>query len=157
MYLWKGLLPVPFPQEAFLSPFCQWSWDTKSQIQFPSKASSRTETNHHIYSEGPWQAHDKSMAQHRAEPEGYGTALITSAPRVKLLRSATTFSLLSSTFSLFRGHLAFFICSHWSTSLFFIPTKVHTLQRKKHHFNSATIAFSLLMENRTKEQGRSSW
>lgn len=40
---------------------------------------------------------DKPMAQHRDEPEGDGIARITSTSKAKLLRSAATLSLLSST------------------------------------------------------------
>lgn len=36
-------------------------------------------------------------------------------------------------------------------SHFFIPINIHIVQREKPHINSATIAFSLLMESRTQE------
>lgn len=97
---------------------------------------------------------DKPMAQHRDEPEGDGIARITSTSKAKLLRSAATLSLLSSTpVSRASGLLHLFPFVY--LSFFFIPTEVQTLQRKKHHFNSSTVAFSLLKENRTQEQGRS--
>lgn len=152
MYLWKGLSTAPFTREAFLSPFYLWSWDTKSQVQSLSKASSPTEINQNIFSEVPGQACGTAGSWARGLWCNSTDPFILQ--EVQLPSSATTFPLrVFFTFPLFWEHLALFICSHFS--LFFIPIKARTFQRERSLFNPATIAFSSLMESITQELCRS--
>lgn len=149
MYLWKGLLSAPFTQEAFLSPFYLWSWNTKNQVQSLNKTSSPTEIDQNIFPAVPWQAH--GTAGSWARGLWRNPTNLSILWEVKIPSSATTFLLADFYFPLFRGHLAVFIRFSFSLSLFFIPIQVHTFQKEKTHFNSATTAFSLPMESRTQK------